>query len=114
MVKVTRNRLVNRAERAALEADHAAAQKRQGHPDVSKEPAPADVVAAEDTWQRLLALCPPAHRDLLRLKRDGVSLDEIAARTGLHKSSVRRILYDLMHQFLARPGGTITASAAHR
>ncbi len=40
-------------------------------------------------------LCPPAHRDLLDLKRRGFPLAEIATRTGLHESSVRRILYDL-------------------
>ena len=29
------------------------------------------------------------------MKRGGASLDEIATQTGLHKSSVRRILYDV-------------------
>ena len=43
----------------------------------------------------MLALCPPAHRPLLDLKRQGCSLAEIAAQTGLHPSSVRRILYEL-------------------
>jgi len=43
----------------------------------------------------MLALCPPAHQELLRLRREGVPLAEIAARTGLHPGSIRRILRDL-------------------
>ena len=50
---------------------------------------------AEDLWQRMLQCCPARHRGLLTLKRQGYSLAEIANRTGLHPSSVRRILYDL-------------------
>jgi RNA polymerase sigma-70 factor (ECF subfamily) len=53
-------------------------------------------------WEEMLALCPPAHHELLRLKRQGLRLAEIAARTGLHPSSVRRILYDLARQLAAR------------
>jgi DNA-binding IclR family transcriptional regulator len=33
------------------------------------------------------------------LTRQGFSLGEIAARTGLHESSVRRILYELARKF---------------
>jgi RNA polymerase sigma-70 factor (ECF subfamily) len=47
----------------------------------------------------MLALCPPAHHELLRLKRQGLGLAEIAARTGLHESSVRRILYNLASRY---------------
>jgi DNA-binding IclR family transcriptional regulator len=49
----------------------------------------------------MLAICPPAHRKVLELKRDGFSLDEVSERTGLHKSSVRRILYNLARQLAA-------------
>ena len=51
----------------------------------------------------MLERCPPAHRELLRLKRQGLPVAEIAARTGLHEGSVRRILYDLARRLsLAR------------
>jgi RNA polymerase sigma-70 factor (ECF subfamily) len=43
----------------------------------------------------MLAQCPQGHRQILRLKRQGLPLAEIADRTGLHEGSVRRILYDL-------------------
>jgi DNA-binding IclR family transcriptional regulator len=35
---------------------------------------------------------------VLELKNQGAPLAEIAAQTGLHKSSVRRILYDLQRR----------------
>ena len=58
-------------------------------------PQPPDVLQSEELWARLLALCPPAHHHILRLKREGLRPAEIAARTGLHEGSVRRILNDL-------------------
>jgi RNA polymerase sigma-70 factor (ECF subfamily) len=50
---------------------------------------------AEELWQEMVDLCPPQHRDLLALRRQGLALADIAARTGLHQSSVRRVLYEL-------------------
>ena len=47
---------------------------------------------------RMLALCPPAYHELLRLKRQGLPLAKIASRTGLHEGSVRRILRQLLRQ----------------
>jgi RNA polymerase sigma factor (sigma-70 family) len=67
----------------------------------SPRPQPHDEIHADDLWERLLALCPPPHREVLVLKREGRALDEIATQTGLHKSSVRRILYDLARRFAA-------------
>jgi RNA polymerase sigma-70 factor (ECF subfamily) len=49
-----------------------------------------------------MVLCPPAHRELLRLKRQGYALAEIASRTGLHEGSVRRILYELARRLAAQ------------
>jgi RNA polymerase sigma-70 factor (ECF subfamily) len=43
----------------------------------------------------MLQSCPPAHREILWLKHQGLPLAQIAARTGLHEGSIRRILYDL-------------------
>lgn len=58
----------------------------------STEPRPSEVAQATDLWERLLARCPPEHRQILELKREGHSLAEIALRTGLHGDSIRRIL----------------------
>jgi RNA polymerase sigma-70 factor (ECF subfamily) len=68
----------------------------------ARQPQPSELAQADETWQEMLALCPPAHRELLVLKRQGVSLAEIAARTRLHESSVRRILYDLARRWSRR------------
>ncbi len=56
---------------------------------------PSEEVRADELWEKMLDLCPPTHHELLKLKRQGLSLNEIANQTGLHPSSVRRILYDL-------------------
>ncbi len=64
----------------------------------SAQPRPSEVAQAEDLWARMLALCPPEHHELLRLKRQGLPLAEIADRTGLHEGSVRRILRQLARQ----------------
>lgn len=56
---------------------------------------PSEDAVASDTWNELISLCEPEHRLIVELKQQGASLDEIAGRTGFHKSSVRRILYDL-------------------
>ena len=47
---------------------------------------------ADELWHQMLDVCPPEHYQVLYLKRQGASLEEIAAQTGLHKGSVRRIL----------------------
>src|SRR5262249_22799363 len=47
----------------------------------SRQPRPSEVAQAGDLWERLLALCPPEHHEVLRLKRQGLALAEIAART---------------------------------
>jgi RNA polymerase sigma factor (sigma-70 family) len=104
LVKVTRHRFIDRLR----QHEHAREREQPLHESTASEgaladdPRPSEVAQAEDLWQQLLALCPPAHHELLRLKREGLPLDEIAARTGLHPSSVRRILYDLARRLAAR------------
>jgi len=104
LVKVTRNRFIDRVRRhrSALEHERSLESMDAEDPSVSEEPRPGDVVQAEELWERMLALCPPAHRDLLRFKRQGCTLDEIAAKTGYHPSSIRRILYDLARRLASQ------------
>jgi RNA polymerase sigma factor (sigma-70 family) len=58
-------------------------------------PRPSEVAQGREFWERLLEACAPGHEEIVRLRMNGVRLGEIAARTGLHEGSVRRILYDL-------------------
>jgi RNA polymerase sigma-70 factor (ECF subfamily) len=94
LVKVTRNRFLERLRQHRRALDREEPLYETGHLP-TPQPRPSQVAQADELWKQMLLLCPPAHRDLLRLKRQGLSLAEIAARTGLHESSVRRILYDL-------------------
>ncbi len=68
----------------------------------SVQPRASQLAQADELWSTLLELCPPAHREVLELKRDGVPIQEIASLTGLHEGSVRRILYDLARRLAAR------------
>ncbi|QEL20365.1 RNA polymerase sigma factor [Limnoglobus roseus] len=70
----------------------------------------SEVAQADETWTRMLALCPPEHQQILHLRREGLLLDEIAARTGLHEGSVRRILRRLARE-LAMKQEPLTADA---
>ena len=58
-------------------------------------PRPSEVAQGREFWERVLQACPPAHREVVRLRVSGLRMAEIAERTGLHEGSVRRILYDL-------------------
>jgi RNA polymerase sigma factor (sigma-70 family) len=68
----------------------------------SEQPRPSQVVQADELWEAILGHCPPTHREILRLKRQGLTLTEIASRTGLHEGSVRRILYELAKRLAAQ------------
>jgi RNA polymerase sigma-70 factor (ECF subfamily) len=103
LVKVTRNRFLQRVRkhRRALGREEPLYENDVEHLPLARQERPSERVQADELWKRMLALCPPAHRDLLQYKRQGQSLAEIAARTGLHESSVRRILYDLQRRLTA-------------
>jgi RNA polymerase sigma-70 factor (ECF subfamily) len=99
LIKVTRNRFLSRFRQHRHAGDRERPLESAGEEPASAEPAPDAAAEAEELWQQLLRLCPPEHRELLELKRQGLALDEIARRTGLHPGSVRRILYDLARRF---------------
>jgi RNA polymerase sigma factor (sigma-70 family) len=98
LVTATCHRFLDRARRhrtATKMEVTGAARVRAVETVPSRQPRPSQVLQADDLWQRMLAECRPAHRELLQLKRDGLTIVEIASRTGLHEDSIRRILRDL-------------------
>jgi RNA polymerase sigma factor (sigma-70 family) len=103
LARVARRRLTSRFRRhhAALEREEASDASLDGLP-AAGQPRPSEVAQAEELWQRMLALCPPEHHELLRLRRIGLHLAEIASRTGMHEGSVRRILRRLARQLALR------------
>jgi RNA polymerase sigma-70 factor (ECF subfamily) len=100
LVKATRNRFIDacRQHRRAAEHEQALPGGSQAVEPPAPGPRPSQVARACELWEQMLALCRPEHRELLRLKREGLSPAEIAARTGLHEDSVRRALRQLARQ----------------
>ena len=107
LLKATHNRFLDRVRQSnpALQREQPLELTAAERLPAASEPRPSEAVQADDVWERLLALCPPDHHEVLRLRRQGLSRGEIAARTGLHEGSVRRILRRLARQ-LAFAGPT--------
>jgi RNA polymerase sigma factor (sigma-70 family) len=99
LVTIARRRLVSRARqcRWLSEADLSQDDEWEASSDPRLD-TPSETVQAQDLWTKMLELTPPDHRDVLLLKREGLPLQEIAARTGLHEGSVRRILRRLSRE----------------
>jgi RNA polymerase sigma-70 factor (ECF subfamily) len=103
LARVTYNHFVNNCRRHSPSLDREERLPDAGSSGLldSGQPRPSQVVQANELWERIMELCPPAHRELLDLKRQGLPLAELAERTGLHESSVRRIFYDLARRLAA-------------
>jgi len=97
LLKMTRNRLVDRVRqhRRALDQEFAMPSQDIETLAANGTDRVSETLYAEELWLQILDVCPPAHYEVLYLKRQGASLDEIASQTGLHKGSVRRILYEV-------------------
>ena len=97
LARLARNRFVDRCRKhkIALEREEPLAESPACAEIAAPQPRPSEVAQRNELWDQMLAFCPPAHHELLHLKSQGLPLGEIAARTGLHEGSVRRILYDL-------------------
>jgi len=104
LVRVTQNRFLDRVRQQQRKLRHEQTMTPADWEQVpaARQPEPSEEAQAAELWEQMLALCPPAHHTLLELKRQGLPLAEIAARTGLHESSVRRILYDLARQLAGK------------
>lgn len=111
LMKVARNRLIDRRRQhhRALEQERPLDEITPHEMPHADQPRPSEVAQGHELWEKMLEKCPAAHRDILQLKRQGLPLAEIAARTGLHEGSIRRILYDLARR-LAIPRRSSGAS----
>lgn len=101
LTRLARNRLIDvyRRHRGSLAREQPLSPRDVGRLPAREGDRPSEVVAADELWSRLLEACPPAHRELLRLRSQGAPIAEVAARTGFHEGSVRRILYELADRF---------------
>jgi RNA polymerase sigma-70 factor (ECF subfamily) len=100
LIKATHNRFIDRArqQRSAFQHEVPAVAAELDRTVASRQPRPSEIVQAEELWEQLLSRCLPVHREMLLLKRQGLSVPEIAARTGWHEDSIRRILRNLASQ----------------
>jgi RNA polymerase sigma-70 factor (ECF subfamily) len=102
LVGVARNK-VEKAHRAFLETNKRDLSRRSlfgdgaAHADAvaDRAPTPLQAVQKNDDWEHYLNGLTPAQRCVLRLLRDGLSQQEIAARLGVNERTVRRLLHQL-------------------
>jgi RNA polymerase sigma-70 factor (ECF subfamily) len=97
LLKVVRHRLIDRRRQhhRALAQERSLAETAPEELPLADQPRPSEIAQGNELWNQMLDRCPPGHREILTLKRQGLPLAEIASRTGLHEGSIRRILYDL-------------------
>jgi RNA polymerase sigma-70 factor (ECF subfamily) len=97
LIRLARNRFLDfcRKNRSALNHETPLNDDSLPSAIVCDMPRPSEVAQRNELWDRILALSPPGHHELIQLKLEGLSLSEISARTGLHPGSVRRILVNL-------------------
>jgi len=97
LVKLTRHRFIDhiRRHRTALTRERPITDIPSAEEPMSRFPSPSEMAQADELGHRMLSLCPPAHREIVRLRLGGVPVSEIASRTGMHVGSVHRVLHDL-------------------
>jgi RNA polymerase sigma factor (sigma-70 family) len=99
LATIARRRLISRVRKhVGKDADDLSPPDGRDIETADRQARPSEHVQAGDVWEALLRLCPAEHRPVLYLKREGLSSAEIAARTGLHEGSVRRILRRLARE----------------
>jgi RNA polymerase sigma-70 factor (ECF subfamily) len=67
------------------------------------DPTPSQRIQAEDCWNQMLAHCSKRAAEIIRLRRDGLTFEEIARRLGLSDRSVRRVLDSVRQQLERQP-----------
>jgi RNA polymerase sigma-70 factor (ECF subfamily) len=95
LARVVLCRLYDRGRTVLAQAAREEPLATVGRTLAGREPRPSELVRAAAAWDTLLAACPPEHRPVLHLRRDGHSCEEIAGQTGLHPGSIRRVLRQL-------------------
>jgi RNA polymerase sigma-70 factor (ECF subfamily) len=116
LTKVARNRLIDRRRQhhRALEHEEPLPRPTSALGVYASQPRPSEVAQEKELWTRMLEECSPDHREVLILKRRGLSISEISGLTGFHEGSIRRILYDLARRMAIprRNAARVSAPAA--
>jgi RNA polymerase sigma-70 factor (ECF subfamily) len=111
LVQVTRNRFIAnlRKHRASIQREQRLGNLHTSEMPACPQPHPPALVEAQELWEQILALCAPEHQELLELKRQGLPMSELVARSGLHPGSIRRILRNLARKLALEQGTAGTA-----
>jgi RNA polymerase sigma-70 factor (ECF subfamily) len=62
---------------------------------VSPDPSPSAEAIANERWDQMLDRMPPVYKQILQLRRDGATMQEIADQIKVSERTVRRILKNL-------------------
>jgi len=95
LARVVLCRLYDRGRTVLLQAAREEPLAGVGPTLAAPDPRPSEQVRATAAWEALLAACPPEYQPIVRMRRDGLSCEEIGERMGLHPGSIRRILRQL-------------------
>ncbi len=81
---------------------------RRGDRDVPRDlpaddPTPSEAVQAGDRLDQLTAGRSPTEVRIVELRREGLTIDEVAARLDLHEKAVRRVIASLRSRMEAPP-----------
>ena len=97
---VARNKVFEEHRRLTKTEKYAIAREerlyvRRGHRQielelVSPEPTPSQTVQASDRLAQLIAGCSPREVQVITLRHQGLTFEEIAGRTGIHERTVRQ------------------------
>ena len=80
---------------------------RKGERDVPREvvaldPTPSEEVQAEDRLEQLTQGLTPGEIQVVELRREGLTFNEIAKRLGINERSVRQVIYEIRERMEAR------------
>jgi RNA polymerase sigma factor (sigma-70 family) len=100
MIRMACNRLIDRFRKHRMSVLHKATKNDSRDLPADRNPRVSEEFYAAELWEQMRQNCPPAHYDLLVLKRYGASIAEIAQQTNLNEGSVRRVLAELARRVL--------------
>ncbi|MCA9036262.1 MAG: sigma-70 family RNA polymerase sigma factor [Planctomycetaceae bacterium] len=97
LCRVASNKVIDAGRRAKVRREQHIGDQDNG--DVQRdnrlqlaEPTPSQHVMAQEKWDNLLQDEPAADRQLLQMRRQGLTQPEIAERLGISERQVRRVL----------------------
>jgi RNA polymerase sigma factor (sigma-70 family) len=101
---MARNMVIDKGRQRLHTQKHAALDqdswtKEAEQTAVGREPAPSQILIADERWERIRAPLPPIQQEMLDMLRQGHTHREIARRFKTHPKVVQRLLHCLLEGF---------------